>query len=174
MSEYFKNIACNPSYKVSVLGNVKNSKGLVLAPRKQKNGYVSVQLYSHGEGRSHYIHRLVAENFIPNPARLKEINHKDGDKLNNKKENPEWCTRSHNIKEAHRTGLRKAPFEGLFGKDHNRSKPLIQKNIDGTIVKRRDSLMDCKRANPSYSIGNISTACNSSEGTYKGYRWEYE
>ncbi|RLI49845.1 MAG: hypothetical protein DRP09_20390 [Candidatus Thorarchaeota archaeon] len=56
---------------------------------------------------THYVHRLVAEKFIPNPQGLGDINHKNGDKQDNRVENLEWCSRSHNLKHAIRTGLKK-------------------------------------------------------------------
>jgi hypothetical protein len=69
-----------------------------------------------GKGRSQYysikvpkrisVHRLVAMLYIPNPDNLPEVNHKDGDKLNNNYWNLEWCTRLHNMEHAYRTGLK--------------------------------------------------------------------
>lgn len=51
------------------------------------------------------VHRIVAECFLENPNNLPEVNHKDGDKLNNSVVNLEWCTRSHNIQHSYDTGL---------------------------------------------------------------------
>lgn len=51
------------------------------------------------------IHRLVAEAFIPVPEGKVEVNHKDGNKLNNSVDNLEWVTRSENALHAHATGL---------------------------------------------------------------------
>jgi DNA-binding transcriptional regulator YiaG len=50
-------------------------------------------------------HRLVGECFIENPKNLPEINHKDGNKLNNHLENLEWSTKSYNMNHAYATGL---------------------------------------------------------------------
>lgn len=52
------------------------------------------------KGKHHLIHRLVAEHFVENPDSLKEVNHKDGDKMNNEASNLEWVTRSENLAHA--------------------------------------------------------------------------
>lgn len=83
-----------------------------------KEGYLQVKLSTKNNGEvMRYIHRLVAEYFIPNPNNKPEVNHKDGDKTKNNIENLEWVTREENIQHAFRLGLKK----NLFGNDHPRS-----------------------------------------------------
>lgn len=60
------------------------------------NGYKYITLRKNGCSKNHYLHRLVAEAFIPNPSNKKEINHLDFDKTNNKVSNLEWADRSDN------------------------------------------------------------------------------
>jgi hypothetical protein len=55
------------------------------------------------------IHRLVAQEFCPNPLGRKEVNHIDGNKLNNCSHNLEWVSRSENIRHAFALGLSKTP-----------------------------------------------------------------
>ena len=63
----------------------------------KNNGYKSVSLTKGGVTKAFYVHRLVAEAFIPNPDNLPMVNHKDEDKTNNFVENLEWCTNNYNI-----------------------------------------------------------------------------
>ena len=60
------------------------------------NGYRYMPLHNGQTSKNFYVHRLVAETFIPNPNNLPEVNHKDGDKTNNCTANLEWCTRKEN------------------------------------------------------------------------------
>lgn len=56
-------------------------------------------------GKTNYIHRLVAQTFIPNPDNLTDVDHIDGDKDNNNVENLRWCTHKQNINYAIEKGL---------------------------------------------------------------------
>lgn len=71
------------------------------------SGYVAIKLCV-GKVRKHkLIHRMVAEMFVPNPENKSEVNHIDGNKLNNNASNLEWVTSSENKRHAYGTGLRK-------------------------------------------------------------------
>ena len=76
----------------------KRIPGKMMKPTDNGNGYLIVGLRFIGSKRkNHYVHRLVAEAFIPNPDGLKEINHIDYDKKNNSVWNLEWASRQDNI-----------------------------------------------------------------------------
>lgn len=93
-----------------------NSKFQYVQPREickytnPKNGYVYVYLCNNGVYKNVRLHKLVAKTFIPNPNNLPQVNHKDGNKLNNHVKNLEWCTASENIKHAYKLGLMKNQY----------------------------------------------------------------
>lgn len=92
-------------YAVDEFGNVhsmvtaQGRRKCILKPHP-KNGYLAVNLFKDGVCKHQYIHRLIAEAFIPNPNNLPEVNHIDGDKTNNRVGNLEWCSRRKNLEHA--------------------------------------------------------------------------
>ena len=133
MNEEWKLIDGFKNYEVSNLGNVRSlsqkrklkdgsikviSGKLLTKQTGWNNKYLCVGLYDDNKKYHRLpIHRLVAKTFIPNPNNYPVINHVDGDTSNNKIDNLEWCTQSHNIKEAYRVGRAK-PTSGCFKKGH--------------------------------------------------------
>lgn len=105
--EIFKDIkGYEGIYRVSNLGRVYSVKrGIIVSLIKKKSGYYTVNLYKNGEMRTFLIHRLVACNFIENPNNLPQINHKDGDKSNNKVENLEWVSGAENMRHAYENNV---------------------------------------------------------------------
>lgn len=98
----------NYNYTITKTGLIKNRKTKKpVKPYISTRGYVRVRLQKDGERHNYALHRLVAEIFIPNPNEYPEVNHIDGNKLNNRVSNLEWCTRSQNIKHMWENGLRK-------------------------------------------------------------------
>lgn len=110
-------------YQVSNLGNIRSLdrnipnyslngrllKGRLRKPLIIKGKYISINLADKKTARftRNSVHRFVAEAFIENPYNKPCVNHKDGNKHNNKAENLEWCTYEENNKHARETGLLK-------------------------------------------------------------------
>lgn len=89
------------NYAISNQGYVKNiSTNKNIKSFKTNSGYLQVSLTS--GHKKFYIHRLVATYFIENPINYKCVNHKDGNKTNNKIDNLEWCSYSYNRKHSSR------------------------------------------------------------------------
>lgn len=83
-------------YKISSKGQVYNKKGKLVKGYLSKKGYPSVTIGKNPV----FIHRLVANAFIPNPKNMKCVNHRDGVKTNNQISNIHWCTQSYNNQHA--------------------------------------------------------------------------
>lgn len=96
-------------YQIHREGYVRNASGLVMKTYVINSGYQALKLRDPSTGRSKafLVHRLVAAAFVRNrnPAVLVMVNHKDGNKLNCRWTNLQWCTNSMNILHARRTGL---------------------------------------------------------------------
>jgi len=104
----WKQIRNYPDYRIDENGNIisyKRNKETPLHPILTKYGYYEVDLYLKGKRRRFKVHRLVAETFIPNINNLPQINHKNGNKLDNTVKNIEWCTCKDNLKHARESGL---------------------------------------------------------------------
>lgn len=90
-----------PGYEISNTGRIYTTKRFKhrkeLTPYCKPNGYLQIKLSNDGVKHHEYIHRLVAQAFLPNPDNLPEVNHIDGNKLNNNVENLEWCSRLDNM-----------------------------------------------------------------------------
>lgn len=123
-------------YEVSTFGNIKSlvKKGNNIQKiRKQgldiSTGYATVQLNKNGTPLTKRVHRLVAEAFLDKPSPKHIVNHKDGNKKNNRLDNLEWVTYSENTFHSFRTGLQKK----IFGNEN-----YITKIKNEDVVKIRE------------------------------------
>ena len=169
MKEIWKDIeGYQGRYQVSNLGRVKSLKmwtGSVYIDKIKilkniiyKNGYEYIIF----DGKHFLIHRLVAKTFIENKNNFPIVNHIDGNKLNNNVNNLEWCTYSHNEKEAYKLKLKKG-----------RNKKIIQYDKKNNKIKEWNSITEaynqCK-----INLSGISDCCNMKRKTAGGYVWRFK
>lgn len=88
-----------------ILSHHKRNNGRVIPPRLDRAGYLSVRLSKEGKTYTRYVHRLLAEAFIPNPLGLPHVHHLSGNKLQNDLRNLRWVTHQTNVIEAYKQGL---------------------------------------------------------------------
>lgn len=86
-------------YAISKDGRVFSYlRNIILHPEEVHNGYLRVNLIdAEGSVRHFRVHRLVAETFIPNPEEKTQVNHKNGNRKDNRVENLEWATARENV-----------------------------------------------------------------------------
>ena len=96
-------------YQVSSLGRVQRVmtsrnwvRGYVLKPKVDVYGYSHVRLQHEGRQQPTTIHKLVATAFLGPPLEGQQINHKNGDKTDNRASNLEWVTHEQNVRHFHR------------------------------------------------------------------------
>lgn len=156
--EVWKDIAgYEGKYKVSNYGNIYSVKSnRTLLPLRTLNGYLSIMF-----GRKTYsIHRIVATTFLPNPNNYKCVNHKNGNKTDNRVENLEWCNHTMNLIHAYRNGL------------NRREKP-VECLLNGNIVKRYRSAAEAEEKD-GFQCRLIVKCCKGERKHHGGYEWRYE
>ena len=159
-------------YKISSCGNIKSierktghkyfaiRKGIDMALSKDQDGYLLLRL-SNGKSKMFKVHRLVAENFIPNPNNYKFINHIDNNPANNNVKNLEWCTPKQNSEHRDR--------QGRQGR-HPHQRKIGQYDIYNNLIKEWDGLRYAKRQT---GINNIDAALHGRQNTSGGFKWKF-
>lgn len=187
MNEIWKDInGYEGLYQVSNLGRVKRLRKQVnyrhgkrfinekiMKIKNNGNGYMLVSLTKQKIPKNKYVHRLVAESFIPNLNNKKYINHLDGIKSNNTLENLEWCTQSDNNIHAYKMGLRfpsGACTPGSF--DHKR-KAVCKYSLNGDLITEYPSVMDASIKNRVNS-SRISRVCNGIGISVHGFIYKFK
>ena len=156
-------------YQVSNYGRVRriyNGKVKVMTQRHRGKGYLGVTLIKNGIKKDFYVHRLVAETFIPNPDNLPQVNHKNLNKEDNSVDNLEWVTNVDNMRHRLKYG---APVKRK-GKNAIKIKQYL---LDGTYVRTWDSLQQIQNTLGIHH-SNISDCCKGVARQSHGYIWSYE
>lgn len=151
-------------------------KGKVLKQVIDSNGYYCVAItFKNKKQKVIQVHRLIAKTFIPNPENKPQVNHIDGNKLNNKVSNLEWCSVRDNLLHAYKTGLNKGSHHmaGKFNEKHPNSKPIYMCDKDGKILKEFPSLSEATRQT-GFLTTHISACARGKRKTCGGYRWIFK
>ena len=174
-------------FEVSNLGKImslnynRTGKAELMNPSDNGDGYLVVHLSKNKETKKCYVHKLVAETFLPNPENKPEVNHKiEGDEgktmnmvifnedgtINKEKSTIEWVTPKENCNYGTRN-------ERIFEKTTNGklSKKVLQLSLSGDLIKEWPSINECERNGFDHS--NICKCCNGKRKSAYGYKWCY-
>lgn len=173
MEELYLELSFFKGYKISNLGNLRNKRNKLIAGSIDSDGYRRFSLYVNGKMKYVPCHRLVAIQFIANYDNKPQVNHKDGNKLNNSISNLEWVTSKENVLHSYKTGLKKPSKANLgnFGINSTRHKDCIQISKDGFIIEQYDSIMDAKRKTGISNV-SISRVISGKLKQAGGYLWQ--
>ena len=149
-------------YEVSDQGRVRSlwhGKEKILKSGNNGYGYLFVILCKDGQKKMSFVHRLVAEAFIPNTNNLKTVNHRDEVKTNNAASNLEWMSREDNV---------------AYSQPHlaKRSVQMFDKST-GELLATFPSTREAERVT-GINHSNISACCLGKLKSAGGYVWRYE
>lgn len=141
-------------------------KGKLLKQRANIDGHLTVTLYDgNHSSKKHFVHRLVAIAFVPNPENLPIINHKDENPKNNIWTNIEWCDTKYNCN----YGTRNSRISDAL------SKPIDMLSDSGKFIRRFKSATEAGKYLNKFPPTSICKVANHVQGFYTayGYRWEW-
>ena len=152
-----------------------HKKGQIIKPLKNSTGYLRVSLKSNGKIERMFVHRLVAETFIPRPDGKNVINHKDFNPLNNDVENLEWVTQKENMQYSAEYGRldktdqwkEKLTVSNLI----KTGRPVIATSIDTNKKIFFRGINETRKYG--FSPSCVCDCCKHIRKEHKGYVWEY-
>ena len=176
------------NFKVSNLGKIMNlnyyntGKAKLIEPSDDGHGYLQVHLSKNKETKKCYVHRLVAQTFLPNPDNKPCINHKiEGKKgktmnmvifnedgsVNEEKSTIEWAT----YEENNNYGTVRERISDAQINDPNKSKKVLQLSLDGVLIREWPSTAECGRNG--FNRGHVADCCRGERKSHKGFKWKY-
>ena len=177
MKEVWKDLkGFEGKFKISSTGIILNkNNNAKVKTRISKDGYVYVSLYYNKKSYIKTLHGLVAKTFINKDDNNNlEVNHIDGNKLNNNIDNLEWITHKDNIKHAWNNKLFEPVREASrrYGKDNPFAKSVIQYDLNMNKIKEYSCIAEAVRKTK-INKTSIGKCCNNRQKTAGGYVWRF-
>jgi len=131
----------------------KTTLNMVSIGVNKRHKHRAVRLWNNGKSRILKVYRLKAIAFIPNPENKREVNHKDGNRMNEELSNLEWMTPSENMKHSYLTGLSKGNFKKGFDHQFCKIKP-----DDVELIRRlrKDKLLSIYKLAKVFGVNHMT------------------
>ena len=166
-------------YQVSDLGRIRSldrvvncksagkrfAKGRVLKDSKRSDGYRHIALWRGWQKKVFLIHRLVAQAFLLNPENKSQVNHKHGNKIDNRASELEWNTHKENTEHAVQSGL-------IPSTSSPQSLAIVQLSLDQKVLNIWPSAKEVQRRF-GYDCSSIAKCAKGKSKTAYGFKWEY-
>ena len=150
------------NYECNESGEIRNKKSKkILKGNLKKNGYLEYELYIDNIGVFVLGHRIIAQTFLINPYNFPQVNHKNGDKRDNRVENLEWCDSSYNNSHAYKNNL---------NSNDSIKVSIYQLDKEFNIICVYKSISEAKEKT---GIANINKVLSGERQTAGGYYWQY-
>ena len=172
MEEIWKYVDIDKTYKVSNKGSIyEEPRGIIMEPYILNSGYAKVYLRK-PISEDRLVHRLVAEAFIPNEENKEQVNHIDGNKLNNSVDNLEWTTASENVNHNKVLGILDT-HTARAELNKVQTKAVNQLDIEtGKVIATYNTIREASKETGSQD-GKITMVCQGKRKSHNGYSWEY-
>ena len=139
-------------YGITSCGKVYSYKyKKFLKPTANNAGYLRVNLFKDNQRKNCYVHRLLAEAYIPNQDNLPQVDHIDNDKTHNYVNNLQWITNRDNNRKS-------------------KNKPILQLDLDGNLIRE----WECAHDVGHIVSKNINECLKGRRKTAYGYKWVYK
>lgn len=150
-----------PNYAACSTGQIANLKTGKLRKFSNHKGYRQCMVRKDGKKYNRFVHRLVANAFLPKPNEDQIIDHINGIRNDNRPENLRWCTVDENLH---------FPL-AVKNRDHLR-KPCSQYDLHGKYIKSFNSIFEASE-NLKLSSGSIYNCCVNKKLTCGGFQWRF-
>lgn len=175
----WKKLKRNSNYSINRNGEVRNDKtGKIKTPFLNKSsGYLIIDLWKDNKSQKVPVHRLLAETFIENPENKPCVDHKDGNRQNNKLSNLRWATFSDNNSRFDTVGVRSEKIKVTQYKELRNPRGGGHLKWNGIkSIMYFDRIVDVAKYF-NVTQGNITPLLKSGQigcrGKMRGYKFEY-
>lgn len=150
-----------PNYAANSLGKIANIKTGKLRKFSNHKGYVQCMVRKDGKSYNKFVHRLIANAFLPTPQEGQVIDHINGIRDDNRVENLRWCSVDENLH-----------FPLAIKNREHLKKQCSQYHLDGTLITSFNSVFEAATA-LNLNSGAINNCCIGRKLTCGGFQWRY-